>query len=61
MHDYIRKLYQDVMMNEAKGVQPSSVTLNGHQHNAPSHSIMVSYGYSTMSSYLPSGHNTLES
>jgi hypothetical protein len=54
-------LYEDVMTNGAKGVQPSNVTLNGHQHNAPSHSIMVSYGSSTMSSYLPSGHNILES
>jgi hypothetical protein len=61
MHDYIRRLYEDVMTNGAKGVQPSSVTLNGHQYNVPSHSIMVSYGSSTMSPYLPSGHNALES
>jgi hypothetical protein len=55
------RLYENVMTNGAKGVQPSSVSLNGHQHNAPSHSIMVSYGFSTMSSYLPNGHNALES
>jgi hypothetical protein len=55
------RLYEDVMTNGAKGVQPSGVILNEHQHNAPSHSIMVSYDSPTMSSYLPSGHNALES
>jgi len=37
------------------------VTLNEHQHNAPSHSIMVSYDFLTMSLYLPSEHNALDS
>ncbi len=60
MYDYIRRLYEDVITNGAKRVQSSNVTLNGHQHNSLSHSIMVSYGFSTMSSYLPNGHNTLE-
>jgi len=36
-------------------------TLNEHQHNVPSHSLMVSYDSPTMSSYLPSGHNALDS
>jgi hypothetical protein len=57
----IRRLYEDVMMNGEKGVQPSSVTLNEHQHNAPSHSIMMNYDSPTTFSYLPSGHNALES
>jgi hypothetical protein len=42
-------LYVDVMTNGIRRVQPSSVTLNEHQHNAPSHSIMVSYDSPTMS------------
>jgi hypothetical protein len=54
-------LYVDVMTNGTKGVQPSSVTLNEHKHYAPSHSIMVSYDSPTMSLYLPSGHNALDS
>jgi hypothetical protein len=49
------------MTNGTKGVQPSSATLNEHQHNAPSHSIMVSYDFPTMSLYFPSGHNALDS
>jgi hypothetical protein len=55
------RLYVNVMMNGTKGVQPSSMTLNEHQHNVPSHSIMVSYDSPTMSLYLPSGHNALDS
>jgi hypothetical protein len=54
-------LYVDVMTNGTKGVQSRSVTLNEHQHNAPSHSIMVSYNSPTMFLYLPSGHNALDS
>ncbi len=57
---YIRRLYVDVMTNGIRGVQPSSVILNEHQHNAPSHSIMVSYDSPTMSLYLLSGHNALD-
>jgi hypothetical protein len=55
------KLYENVMTNGTKGGQPSSVTLNEHQHNAPSHSIMVSYDSPTMASYFSSGHNALKS
>jgi hypothetical protein len=58
---YIRRLHVDVMTNGTRGLQPSSVTLNEHQRNAPSHSIMVSYDSLTMSLYLPSGHNALDS
>jgi hypothetical protein len=58
---YIRRLYVDVMTNGTKGVQLSSVTLNEHRHNAPSHSIMVNYDSLTMSLYLPNGHNALDS
>jgi len=54
------KLYVDVMTNGTRRVQPSNVTLNEHQHNAPSHSITVSYDSPTMSLYLPSGHNALD-
>jgi hypothetical protein len=46
---------------EQKGVQPSTMTLNEHQHNALSHSIMVSYDFPTTFLYLPSGHNALNS
>jgi hypothetical protein len=49
------------MTNGTKMVQPSSVTLNEHQHNARSHSIMVSDDSCTMSLYLPNGHNALDS
>jgi hypothetical protein len=49
------------MTNGTKRVQPSSVTLNEHQHNARSHSIMVSYDSPTMSLYFPNGHNALDS
>jgi hypothetical protein len=55
------KLYVDAMTNGTKGVQPSNMTLNEHQHNAPSHSIMVNYDSPIMSLYLPSGHNALDS
>jgi hypothetical protein len=54
------KLYVNVKTNGTKGVQPSNVTLNEHQHNTLSHSIMVSYDVLTMSFYLPSGHNALD-
>jgi hypothetical protein len=56
----MKRLYENVMTNGMKGGQPSNVTLNEHQHNVPSHSIMVSYDSPTTSSYLPSGHNALE-
>jgi hypothetical protein len=52
--------HHDVKTNETKGVQPSNVTLNEHQHNALSHSIMVSYDSPTMSLYFSSGHNALD-
>jgi hypothetical protein len=55
------RVYVNVMTNGTKGVQTSSVTLNEHQHNALSHSIMVNYDFPTMSLYLPSGHNALDS
>jgi len=54
------RLYVDVMTNGTKKVQPLSVTLNEHQHNAPSHSIMVSYDFPTMFLYFPNGHNALD-
>jgi hypothetical protein len=49
------------MTNGTKGVQLSSVTLNEHQHNALSHSIIVNYDSHTMFLYLPSEHNALDS
>jgi len=58
---YIKMWYVDVMTNGTKGVQPSNATLNEYQHNAPSHSIMVSYNSPTMSLYFLSGHNALDS
>ncbi len=61
MHVRLRGCMKMLWRMERRRFNHQAWTLNEHQRNAPSHSLVVSYDSPTMSSYLPNGHNALDS